>query len=92
MLRSSLCDYSDAFILVSGTLTIIGAGADDAAKRIDERNEGVKFKNSAPFTDWISEINNTQTDNAKDIDVVMPMNNLIEYNVNYSKTGSFWQY
>ena len=51
MLRSSLCDYSDAFILVSGTLTIIGAGADDAAKRMDERNEGVKFKNSAPFTD-----------------------------------------
>ena len=51
MLRSSLCDYSDAFILVSGTLTIIGAGADDAAKQIDERNERVKFKNSAPFTD-----------------------------------------
>ena len=92
MLRSSLCDYSDAFILVSGTLTIIGAGADDAVKQIDERNERVKFKNIAPFTDWISEINNTQTDNAKDIDVVMPMNNLIEYNVNYSKTGSFWQY
>ena len=43
MLRSSLCGYSDAFILVSGTLTIIGAGADDAAKQIDERNEGVKF-------------------------------------------------
>ena len=84
MLRSSLYDYSDAYILVSGTLTIIGAGTDDAAKRIDERNKRVKFKNNAPFTDWISEINNTQTDNVKDIDVVMPMNNLIEYNVNYS--------
>ena len=73
MLRSSLCDYSDAYILVSGTITITGAGADDAAKRLDERNKGVIFKNCAPFTDCISEINNTQIDNAKYIDVEMPM-------------------
>ena len=73
MLRSSLCDYSDTYILVSGTITITGAGADDAAKRLDERNKGVIFKNCAPFTDCISEINNTQIDNAKYIDVVMPM-------------------
>ena len=86
MLRSSLCDYSDAYILVSGTITITGAGADDAAKRLDERNKGVIFKNCAPFTDCISEINNTQIDNAKYIDVVMPMYNLIEYSDNYSKT------
>ena len=73
MLRSSLCDYSDTYILVSGTITITGAGADDAAKRLDERNKGVIFKNCAPFTDCISEINNTQIDNAKYIDVEMPM-------------------
>ena len=65
MLRSSLCDYSDAYIFVSGTITITGAGVDDAAKRLDERNKGVIFKNCAPFTDCISEINNTQIDNAK---------------------------
>ena len=51
------------------------------------------FKNCAPFTDCISKINNTQVDNAKDIDIVMPMYNLIEYSDNYSKTsGSLWQY
>ena len=85
MLRSSLCDYSDAYILVSGTITITRAGNDDAAWRLDERNKGVIFKNCAPFTDCISEINNTQIDNAKYIDVVMPIYNLIEFSDNYSK-------
>ena len=52
-----------------------------------------RFKNCTPFTNCISEINNTQLDNAKDIDTVMSMHNLIEYSDNYSKTsGSFWQY
>ena len=93
MLRSSVCDYSDANILVNGTITITGAGPDDAARQLDERNKGVIFKNCAPFTDCISEINNTQIDNAKYIDVVMPMYNLIEYSDNYSKTsGSLWKY
>ena len=79
------------YILVSGTIT--GAGEDDAAKRADERNKGLIFKNCAPFTDCTSEINNTEIDNAKYIDVVMPMYNLIEYSNNYSKTsGSLWQY
>ena len=51
------------------------------------------FKNCAPFTNCISEINNTQVDNAKDIDIVMPMYNLIEYSDNYAKTSeSLWQY
>ena len=59
-------------------MTITGAGADNAAKRLDERNKGVIFKNCAPFTDCISEINNNKTDNAKCLDVVMPMYNLIE--------------
>ena len=93
MLRSSLCNYGYAYILVSGTITITAAGADDAAKRLNERNKAVIFKNCAPFTDCISEINNTQTDNAKYRDVVMPMYNLIEYSNNYLKTsGSLWQY
>ena len=85
MLRTSLCDYSDGYILVSGTIIITGEGNDDAARRLDERNKGVIFKNCAPFTDCISEINNTQIDTAKDIDVVMPMYHLIEYSDNYSK-------
>ena len=93
MLRSSLCDYSDVYIPVSGTITITGAGDDDAAKQVDERNKGVIFKNCGPFTDCISKINNTQIDHAKHIDVIMPMYNLIEYNNNYLKTsGSLWQY
>ena len=93
MLKSSLCDYSDAYILVKGKITIIGRGADVAARQADERDKGVAFKNCAPFTNCISEINNTQVDNAKDIDIVMPMYNLIEYSDNYAKTsGSLWQY
>ena len=68
-------DYSDAYILVSRTIAITGAGADDATKRTDERNKGVIFKNCAPFTDCISIISNTQIDNAKYLDVVMPMYN-----------------
>ena len=59
MSRSILCEYRDAFILVSGTIPIAGVGADDAAKRLDERNKGVMFKNCTPLTDCISEINNT---------------------------------
>ena len=69
MLKSSLCDYSDAYILVSGNITITGAGADDASKRLGERNKGVISKNCVPFTDCISEISNTLIDNAKYIDV-----------------------
>ena len=69
MLRSILCDYSDTYILVSGTITITGAENNDAARRLDERNKGVIFKNCAPFNDCISEINNTQTEKTKYIDV-----------------------
>ena len=85
MLRSNLCDYADAYILVKGTITITGAGNDDAAKRLDERNKGVIFKNWAPLTKCISRINNTDIDKAQDIDIVMPGYNLIEYIENYSK-------
>ena len=93
MLRSNLCDYADAYILVKGTITITSAGDNDATKRLDEQNKGVIFKNFAPFTKCISRINNTDIDNAQDIDIVMPMYNLIEYSDNDSKTsGSLWQY
>ena len=59
MIRSEICDYSDAYILVSKTITITGAGNDASAKRVGERNKGVIFKNCAPFTECISSINNT---------------------------------
>ena len=94
MLKSSLCDYSDAYILVNGKITIAGAGNDAAARQADERDKGVVFKNCAVFINCISEINNTQIDNAKDIYIVhMLMYNLIEYSDNYAKTtGMLWQY
>ena len=65
MIRSILCDYSDGYILVSGIITITGEGDHDAAKRANERNEGVIFKNCAPFTNCKNSINNTQIDNAE---------------------------
>ena len=57
MIRSSLCDSADAYILVKGTITITGTGDDAAARQADERNKGVIFKNCAPFTKCISKIN-----------------------------------
>ena len=66
---------------------------DDAARQADERDKGVTFKNCPQFTKCISRINNTDIDNTHDIDIVMPMYNLIEHSDNYSKTsGSLWQY
>ena len=93
MLRSNLYDYADAYILVKGMITIAGTRDDDVAKRLDERNEGLIFKNCVPFTKCIIRINKTHIDNVQDVDIVMPMCNLIEYSDNYSKTsGSLWQY
>ena len=91
MLKSSLCDYSDAYILVKGTISVNNTTAEGAAA--NNTNKKIIFKNCDPFTNCISEINNTQIGNAKDIDIVMSMYNLIEYNDNYAKTtGSLWQY
>ena len=73
MLKSILCDYADAYILIKGTITITGAGDGAAARRADERNKGVIFKKWAAFTKCISKINNTEIDNVQDIDIVMPM-------------------
>ena len=89
MLKSSLCDYSDGYIIVIGTITVNNtAGAGVAA---NNTNKKVILKNCVPFTNCISEINNTKVDNAKDIDIVMPIYNLIEYSTKYAKTsGSLW--
>ena len=74
MLWSSLCGQKDAYILVSGTITVAALATGHKNKNIQE-----VFKNCTPFTNCISGINKTQIDNAKDIDVVMPMYNLIDY-------------
>ena len=83
MLRSSLRDYSDAYILVKGNITVNNT----AAAAANNTNKNVIFKNFVPFTNCISKINNAQIDNAENIDIVMSMNNLIEYSDNYSKTS-----
>ena len=90
MLRSSLYDYSDAYILVKGNISLNNTAAAFAAA--NNINKKVIFKNCVPFTNCMSKINNTQVDNAEYIDIVMPMYNLIEYSDNYSKiSGSLRQ-
>ena len=79
MLRSCLCNYSDACIFINRTLAVPNLGT---AANPDNRNRKIMFKNFVPFTDCISEINNKEIDHTKDIDVVMPMYNLIEYSDN----------
>ena len=80
ILRSDLCDFSDAYIVVKGDITL--EGDNDANKR----NKNLAFKNNAPFINCISKINGVKIDNAEDLDVVMPMYNLLEYSKNYRKT------
>ena len=90
MLKSSLCYFSDAYILVIGTITVPNTGGASAS---NNRSKEVVFKNCAPFTDCISEINYTQIDNTKDIDVIINRCNLIEYSENYLQTSRrLWQY
>ena len=86
ILRSDLFDFSDAYIVVEGVIAV--TNPDDA-----KRNKAVAFKNTAPFINCISKMNGVQTDNAEDLDVIMPMYNLLEYSKNYRKTtGSLWNY
>ena len=88
MLKLGLYDYSDAYILVSVTITV----PNTETVAVSNNRKNIIIENCAPFTDCISEINNTQIDNAKDIAVVMPMYNLIEYSNNYSKkSGRLWR-
>ena len=87
MLRSNLCDYSDVYIVVKRTITV--KGTEDANKR----NKKLAFKNNNLFISRILRINNTLIYNAEDIDIVMPMYNLLEYSENYSMTsGGLWNY
>ena len=79
MLRSDLCDYFDTYIALKGTITVTNP---NNAKR----NKSVAFKNNAPFINCILKINGIKIDNAEDLDVVMPMYNLLEYSKNYKKT------
>ena len=82
-LESNLCDYSDAYILVTGNITAV---PDNAATQ-------VVFKNCAPFEDCRTEINNTFVDYTNFINIAMPMYNLIEYSEYYSDTsGSLWDF
>ena len=91
MLRSSLCDYVDAYILVEGNISVNNTAAEGAAG--NNSNKKVIFKYCALFTNCISKINNTQIDNAEYIDIVILMYNLIEHSNNYSKTsGRLWKY
>ena len=73
---------------MKGTIRVTRAKADATVRKADERNKHVILKNCAPFTDCISEIDNTQADNAKDLDVAMPMYNLVGYNNDYVKTSA----
>ena len=83
MLRSDLCDYSDAYIVVKGTIIVTKPNSDLYEKKL-------AFKNNAPFTSCISKTNNTLIVNAEDLDIVMTMYNFLECSKNYSKTiGSF---
>ena len=79
MLRSDLCDYSDAYILIKGTITV----ARNAPR--DRQNRPVILKDNAPFISCITRINGGLIEDADDLDVVMPMYNLLEYSKNYRK-------
>ena len=88
VLMSSAPNYSDAYILLNGTVTIPNTGT--VANPNNRRN--MIIKNCTPFTDCMSEKNNTKIDNAKYIDIVISVYNLIEYSDNYPRTyGRFWQ-
>ena len=87
MLRSDLCDSSDAYIVLKWTITVTDPNNDNYDKEL-------AFKNNAPFISYILKINNTLIDNAEDLDTVMPMYNSLEYSKHYSKTttGSLQNY
>ena len=89
MLRSDFCDYSDAYIAVNGTIDPLA----DVANENDKAQKNVVFKNNAPFRSCISKINSTLIDNAEDLDIVIPIYNLLEYSHSYSMiSGTLWNY
>ena len=110
MLRSDLCDFSDAYIAVKGNVTatkkkfiaddfevpnntVVNVNATNTTNDNEFGEKKLVFKNNAPFINCDSKINGVKIDNAEDLDVVMPMYNLLEYSKNYKKTtGSLWNY
>ena len=94
MLRSNLCDYSDVYILVKGTITVTAPGVNNNANNIrDKRNRPLKLKNDAPFVSCITKINGELIEDTDDLDIVMSMYNLLEYSKNYRKTmASLYNY
>ena len=94
MLRSDLCDYSDAYILIKGTITVTAPGVNNNADNIrDKRNRPVILKINAPFVSCITRINGELIEDADDLEIVMSMYNLLEYSKNYRKTiGSLHNY
>ena len=91
MLRSDFCDFSDAYNVGKGKITV---SATDGANNIrNKKTRPLAFKNNAPFISFISKINRVLVENAEDLDILMPMYNLLEYSKSYSKaSGSFWNY
>ena len=86
MLRSDLYEFSNAYIVVKGTITVTGPNDPSYEKKL-------ALKNNVPLTFCTSKINNTLIDNAEDLDIVISMYNLLEYSKNYRKTtGSLWNY
>ena len=94
MLRSNLCDYSDAYILVKGTITVTAPGVNNNWNNIkDKRNRPLILKNNAPFVSCIMRINSELIEDAGDLDIVMFIYNLLEYSRNYRKTiASLYNY
>ena len=87
MLRSNLCDYSDTYIIVKGRISVRDTND------VNRRYKNLTSKNNTPFRWCITNINNTFIDNAEDLDIVIPIYNLLEYSDNYSMTsGSLWNY
>ena len=88
MLRSDLCDFSDASVVVKGIVTVSADGRDR-----DEMNRQVILKNNAPFISCISKINGVLVENAEDLNAVMPMYNSLKYSKNYlNSSASLWNY
>ena len=83
VIKSNLCDFSDAYILLTGNITAAGG----------DTNTRVAVKNCVPFTKYITHINDEHVDNADSLDIIMSMYNLIEYSDNYSdSSGNLWQF
>ena len=89
MLKSDLCDYANTYILVNGTITV--TSQNNFIR--DKKNRPLILKNNAPFVSCITRINGELIEDADDLDIVMPMYNLLEYSKNYRKTiGSLYNY